>query len=109
MTPPVASAAWGLPSLWRYHPFPDDAKLAATRLNLSMPSRSFRQSSRQSRRAAAARQDRPARTIAEEGVAEATRGLRPGRRHPLQFLLAAITQNLRRMARLTPPPAAMPA
>src|SRR5260221_3314138 len=25
----------GLPSLWRYHPLPDDAKLAATRLNLS--------------------------------------------------------------------------
>jgi hypothetical protein len=35
MTPPVASAAWGLPSLWRYHPLPDDAKLAATRLKLS--------------------------------------------------------------------------
>ncbi len=31
---PVASAAWGLPSLSRYHPFPDDAKLATARLNL---------------------------------------------------------------------------
>ena len=32
---PVASAAaWGLPNLSRYNPFPDDAKLAIARLNL---------------------------------------------------------------------------
>ena len=60
---PVASA-WGLPSFIAISSLSGRCKTSYRTLKpFQMPSRTFRQSRQRSRRAAAARQDRPARTI----------------------------------------------